>query len=102
MKHLKNFNEEFSEDNSRIRVGKSIPRPEQPINKLSDKELDDMRRDMENAQNDRERRVDPYFIQEITDRILGPDSKAYIEEIKELNKKYRSRPGKTGVDIFKK
>lgn len=79
----------------------TVTRPEQPVNRLSDDDIEIMKKEMEKSSMDRNRKVDPYFIQEITDRILGPDSEAYISELTELNKKYRTRLGKTGLDVFK-
>lgn len=55
-----------------------------------------------------EQRVDPYFIQEISDRLYGPDSEEYIKALKELHKMvdeagnplYRARHGKYGSQFY--
>jgi hypothetical protein len=47
-----------------------------------------------------EPRIDKSFLQEISDRLYGPDSEDYMDEIKEINKKYRKRPGKAGNELF--
>ena len=45
-------------------------------------------------------RIDKLFIQEISDRIYGPDSESYIAAIKELNKTHRRREGRVGSELF--
>lgn len=96
------FDKKPSDDASKpMGVRTTVPRPEQPVNKLSDEEVENLKKDFEKSNIERNKRIDPYFIQEVTDRILGPDSEAYITELTELNKKYRSRTGKTGPDVFK-
>jgi hypothetical protein len=47
-----------------------------------------------------ESRIDSDIIQEISDRLYGPDGEAYLNDIKELNKKYRKREGKVGSEFF--
>jgi hypothetical protein len=39
---------------------------------------------------------DKFFIQEISDRLNGPDSVEYIEELKKLNDRFRPREGRYG------
>ena len=95
------FGKKTNNDIKPMGVRTTVPRPEQPVNKINDEDLDRLKKDFEKSDIERNKRVDPYFIQEVTDRILGPDSEAYITELTELNKKYRSRTGKTGPDVFK-
>lgn len=43
-----------------------------------------------------DRKVDLEIMQEISDRLYGPDSEEYIKAISELNSKFRKREGKYG------
>ena len=92
MKHLKSFNE------SKIRVQSTVPRPESEVNRLS---IDELERQKEEFYKNKSTGIDPYFIQEISDRLYGPDSKEYIDALIELNKNFRPRAGRTGHDIYK-
>lgn len=47
-----------------------------------------------------EHRIDPYFIQEISDRLYGPDSDEYIRAISEINAKFRARSGRFGSQFY--
>lgn len=47
-----------------------------------------------------EPRVDAEFMQEISDRLYGPDSEAYMKAIEELNAKFRPREGKFGRHFY--
>ena len=78
----------------------TVPRPEQPVNRLSDTELKKLlsKKRVESKNN---RTVDPYFLQEISDRLFGPEFEEYIEAIKDLNSRFKPRAGRTGHDIFK-
>jgi hypothetical protein len=78
-----------------------IPRPETEVVRLSDEELRKQREEFNKSKSSTEKRVDPYFLQEISDRLFGPDSEEYTNAIIELNKKFRPREGKTGHDIFR-
>ena len=78
-----------------IKVSKTIERPFTGVNKLSEYELNKMKKS-----NKEDKKVDPYFLQEIVDRICGPDSEEYKKEILKLNEKFKPRIGKTGRKIF--
>ena len=95
------FSRKKSEEIGPMGVKTTVERPEQPINRLGDKELNIMKSDFGKSNSDRNTKVDPYFMQEITDRILGPDSEAYTNELKELNMKYSPRVSKTGPSLYK-
>jgi hypothetical protein len=45
-------------------------------------------------------RIDSLFLQEISDRLYGPDSESYMAAIKELNKTHRKREGRVGAEFF--
>jgi len=47
-----------------------------------------------------ERKVDPYLIQSIIDKILGPDGDSYLEKLKQLNESHKSRVGKIGIELY--
>jgi hypothetical protein len=78
----------------------TVPRKEEAPNRLSPEELNKIKDDFSKKKIE-DPRIDVYFIQEVSDRLYGPDSDDYIEALKELNKKYRPRRGRTGHDIFK-
>lgn len=44
--------------------------------------------------------VDAYFMQEISDRLFGPDSHLYIAELNKLHQKIRKRAGKCGNQFY--
>jgi hypothetical protein len=102
---IKKFNESwFSKKSEEIKpmgVRSTIPRPETEVVRLSDEELRKQREEFNKSKSSTEKRVDPYFLQEISDRLFGPDSEEYTNAIIELNKKFRPREGKTGHDIFR-
>jgi hypothetical protein len=45
-------------------------------------------------------RIDTLFIQEISDRLFGPDSECYMKAIKELNVKFRPREGRKANQFY--
>jgi hypothetical protein len=94
MKHIKKFNE------SNIRIQSTIPRPESVPQRLSDEEMEKQKQQFYKSREEYQR-VDPYFLQEVSDRLYGPDSVEYVNALKELNKNFRPRVGKTGHDIYK-
>lgn len=94
MKHIKKFNE------SNIRIQSTVPRPESVPQRLSDEEIEKQRQQFYKSREEYQR-VDPYFLQEVSDRLYGPDSVEYVNALKELNKNFRPRVGKTGHDIYK-
>jgi hypothetical protein len=81
-------------------VVKTIDRPNQPVFRLSEDQM--MKLKTESEKNVYTKKVDPYFLQEISDRLYGPESKEYINALIELNKKFKPRAGRTGHDIFRK
>ena len=82
-------------------VRTTIPRPEDVVpSRLSDEERQKQIDDLKTKDYTGEYRVDPYFIQEISDRLYGPDSDDYIEALKELNKNFRPREGRFGNQFY--
>jgi hypothetical protein len=47
-----------------------------------------------------DKKIDTYFMQEISDRLYGPDSKEYVEALRELNKKFKAREGRYGPQFY--
>jgi len=45
-------------------------------------------------------KVDSDFMQEISDRLYGPDSEEYIKALKELNVSFRPRQGRYGSQLY--
>jgi hypothetical protein len=80
-------------------VLRTIDRPNQPVSRISKEQMDKLKVETEKRVSNR--KVDPYFLQEISDRLYGPESKEYIDALIELNKKFKPRVGRTGHDIFK-
>lgn len=78
----------------------TVPRPKQPINKLSDEERKKMNDDYLKRKQESEK-LNPYFIQEISDRLYGPDSDEYIKELIRINSKFKPRNGRTGPQIYR-
>jgi len=78
----------------------TVPRPEQSVNKLSDEERKRMN-DEYVIRKQADEKLSPYFIQEISDRLYGPDSDEYIKEITNINSRFRPRQGRTGPQIYR-
>ncbi len=94
MKHLKKFDEglfskkEEESDDLRPKGFKTTERPEWSYEKPEIKT------------GGIEPKIDPYFIQEISDRLYGPDSIEYVKELIELNKRFRPRGGRVGNQFY--
>jgi len=107
MKHIKKFNEswfskkdktkETSDITPRGVSRTSIPDQRNTSSGLSEEELEELKR---NRISNQETRVDAYFMQEISDRLFGPDSEGYMQAIKELNLKFRPREGRTANQFY--
>jgi hypothetical protein len=107
MKNIKKFNEswfskkdktkETSDITPRGVSRTSIPDQRNTSSGLSEEELEELKR---NRISNQETRVDAYFMQEISDRLFGPDSEGYMQAIKELNLKFRPREGRTANQFY--
>jgi hypothetical protein len=107
MKNIKKFNESwFSKKDKTEEISDITPRgvsktsmPDQrnTSSGLSEEELEELKRTRISKQ---ETRVDAYFMQEISDRLFGPDSEGYIQAIKELNLKFKPREGRTANQFY--
>ena len=54
-------------------------------------------KDLDNLKSKKlEPKVDSDFLQEVSDRLYGPDSDEYVKALKELNASFRPREGKYG------
>jgi hypothetical protein len=45
-------------------------------------------------------RIDSSILQEISDRLYGPDSEEYVKAIQELNTKFRARKGRRAGEFY--
>ena len=107
MKNIKKFNESwFSKKDKTKETSDITPRgvsrtsmPDQrnTSSGLSEEELEELKR---NRISNQETRVDAYFMQEISDRLFGPDAEGYIQAIKELNLKFKPREGRTANQFY--
>ena len=87
MKHLRKFNEEISDDLK--------PKGFRTVERPTEEDIEKMPKHMKSSH-----KVDSYFIQEISDRLYGPDSEEYMKAIAELNKKFRPRGGRFGSQFY--
>ena len=98
---LKEFFSKGSKSESKpMGVITTVQRPVQPINRLSKEDHEEMMRKYVERKEE-SLKLSPYFIQEIFDRLYGPDAESYINEINELNSKYKPRHGRTGPHIYR-
>jgi hypothetical protein len=64
-------------------------------------ETERLERDLDNLKSKKlEPKVDSDFLQEVSDRLYGPDSDEYIKALKELNASFRPREGKYVRQFF--
>jgi hypothetical protein len=95
MKHLNKFDESIfskKKDESEDLKPKGFKTVERPSEEQLKKGLEEPQKV--------EYRVDKYFIQEISDRLYGPDSEEYVKALKELNKKFTPRSGRFGSQFY--
>ena len=78
----------------------AVPRPVQKVNKLSDEQIKKMNEEFYKRKRDSEK-LSPYFVQEISDRLYGPDADEYIKALIELNSKFEPRKGRSGPEIYR-
>lgn len=78
----------------------TVPRPEQPINRISEDKRKEMI-DSFHREKEESSKLGPYFIQEIFDRLYGPESEEYVKELHRLNSKFKARQGRTGPQIYR-
>lgn len=100
IKNWKNFNEswfsgkkEEPKKSSTLRLMSSTGRP-------TEEEIEKIKKDVDSLSRKLEPKVDPDFLQEISDRLFGPDSDAYVEKLKEINPQFRKREGRTGREFY--
>jgi uncharacterized protein YdaL len=63
---------------------------------LSDEEIEKLKSKSISSGN----KVDVYFMQEISDRLYGPDAEEYIKALEELNSRFRAREGRSGSQLY--
>jgi tetrahydromethanopterin S-methyltransferase subunit G len=66
----------------------------------SSEESERIQKDLDKLSSKIEPRVDSDFMQEISDRLYGPDSEEYIKALKELNKSFQPRQGRYGSQLY--
>jgi len=94
MKHIRKFNEEINifgkkKEKTSDLEPKGFKTIERPREEEVIKEIEPIKT-----------KVDPYFLQEISDRLFGPDGEEYQNAIIELNKKFRPRAGRFGNQFY--
>jgi hypothetical protein len=108
MKNMKKFNEswfskksnpeEITDITPRGVSRTSMPAERNTSSGLSEEELEELKRNSSSSKV--ETKVDSYFMQEISDRLFGPDAEGYIQAIKELNLKFKPREGRTANQFY--
>lgn len=108
MKNMKKFNEswfskksnpeEITDITPRGVSRTSMPAERNTSSGLSEEELEELKRNSSSSKV--ETKVDTYFMQEISDRLFGPDAEGYIQAIKELNLKFKPREGRTANQFY--
>lgn len=102
MSKIKKFTENWSSSEIRPRgVMSSTERPQIETGKIDPETLRKQKEEMQRNAQMYSKKVDPYFLQEVSDRLFGPDSEEYIIALKELNARFRPKEGRVGHDIFK-
>lgn len=102
MSKIKKFTENWSSEDIKPRgVMSSTGRPPIETGKIDAETLRKQKEEMQRNAQMHSKRVDPYFLQEVSDRLFGPDSEEYIKALKELNNRFRPKEGRVGHDIFK-
>ena len=66
----------------------------------SAEESERIQKDLDKLSSKIEPRVDSDFMQEISDRLYGPDSEEYIKALKELNLSFKPRQGRYGGQLY--
>lgn len=65
---------------------------------LSKEEVENLKLESKNEKS--KDRVDISFIQEVSDRLYGPESEDYIKALQELNMRFKSREGRFGSQFY--
>ena len=94
MRIFKKKEKELTGDIKPRGVKYTIDRPsESDIVKLQ-KQVDDMKKPLITN------KVDKMILQNISDRLYGPESDDYIKALEELNKSFKPRVGKSYLDFY--
>lgn len=101
MKHISKFNESWFDKKKEDESSDLIPKGVKSSTvRPSSEESERLQKVLDRTKSKVESKVDNTFLQEISDRLYGPDSDEYINAIKELNLKYKSREGRAGSQFF--
>jgi hypothetical protein len=94
MKIFKKKKKELTDDVKPRGIKYTIDRPsEADIAKLT-KQRENMKKSIITN------KVDKMVLQNISDRLYGPESDAYIKALEELNKSFKPRAGKSYLDFY--
>ena len=98
----KKFNEEiafFKKDKEESKYAKG-PVVMSSTGRPSDEEVQRIRKDVEKLKSPIDFKIDSDFLQDVSDRLYGPDSEDYVRALKELNKDFRPRTGRYGSQFY--
>lgn len=91
----------FSSKKESAQVGDLAPKGFRTVvARMSEEESARIQEGLDRLKAPREPRVDVEFVQEISDRLYGPDSEAYIKALEQLNAMFRPRGGKFGRHFY--
>lgn len=101
IKNWKSFNEGlFSSKKEKSPLSGSTPKLMSTTKRPSEEEIEKYQKDLEKLKEPIEPKIDSDFLQEVSDRLYGPDSEEYVRALKELNDKFRPRRGKYGKQLY--
>lgn len=70
------------------------------LDRPTDADVRDMKVQLDKIKSNSIRNIDQKFLQDVSDRIYGPDSIEYVRALEELNKSFRGRVGKSGIEFY--
>jgi hypothetical protein len=93
MRIFRKSKKELSGDVKPMGIKYTIERP-------SESDIANLQRQRENMKKPITNKVDKMILQDISDRLYGPDSDDYIKSLNKLNKLFKPRAGKSCNDFF--
>ncbi len=70
------------------------------LDRPTDADVRNMKIQLDKIKSNPIRNIDQKFLQDVSDRIYGPDSIEYVKALEELNKSFRARVGKSGFEFY--